>query len=1132
MSGNTIGGIAGGLIGFAIGGPAGAQWGWMIGSVVGGIVDPQTIQGAQWQNQQLQGSADGLGRAVIFGTATVTGNLLDAEPNGPRIGTRTERQGKGGPEVERDTAILTYAIEICDSSELRGTTVQGVIAVWEDEKLVYDVRPNGSGVVPGDRAATSSKWLANKTFYFGGEDQMPPPELEAIHGVGNVPAYRGSCIMVVHDEDLMVDIDDKPRGRIPTYRFLVSVCGVVGSGTARFLGTGRLAAGYKASIRQLSYDAAWLGPADVDVTGTIGTEVLGAYRVGDSIVALPIRDGFSAEPVRYSALADLTAWSVGATLVSTSTRLNGSVSGNRLFTCGYGATIHYIESASDASFTAGATASGGASSNTIYGLSGNGMQLVAYNQFGQLWGSSDNGTTLTVGANLFGGSGNQFYTLYPASDVNGTRFVIGGGETSGLACYTDDLGATATFCAIPANSGVPVQVKHCGNGNWLIACNDMPTPVNDGLLLSTDNGASFTAVNLPAQLFFNQQYRQSIAVDASSGRVVIFGHEHGSNASRAFYTDDFEAWTPISLAGTESTGIAELYPLGIYASTELPDSPGYYVDGDGNVIGPSVPVGTMCSAPLDQVVRKLHKLGAPQLSDAEFDLAALEGDTVRGYAIQDAAVTVAEACDPLRRVWTFDLPSYDGQIHAIKRGRDVDWTLPEDDLIAMDSDYEQSMQDDTVSLPRKLHLAYNDPNIDYKETTQISERYSADVRVVGEEKISMGQLVMTATEAKQAVVKQHKLAWLNAEDTRKLAAPLEYIGAVNSDIVQFRGRRYRVDQMRVEGLQVTFESAVYDRASSYQSTTVGTEGVPPPPMDSSLRGPTVSVFMNLPVLRDADDKAGIYWAASGMLEGWRGALLQMSRDGVTFENLNIAVPTPCTIGTLQADILSASRYGMDEVNQIMVKLNPLSTGLDSTDMDGLLREANSAAILYADGTAEIVQFLTATETAPREYTLSGLLRGRLDTTPGAHNAGAQFVLLNDAIRFVPLRNDDVGATITFRAISAGTVAENNDSVALTLGSFKSLAEWEPAMVHATTGTNEVSVTWAGRGRLGSSRMPVHSLNFDKYRVRVTKSGTTVTSETGNQYATVTYTGISEPYTTGVTALSRIDAQFNSPEGTA
>ena len=33
MSGNTIGGIAGGLIGFAIGGPAGAQWGWMIGSV-------------------------------------------------------------------------------------------------------------------------------------------------------------------------------------------------------------------------------------------------------------------------------------------------------------------------------------------------------------------------------------------------------------------------------------------------------------------------------------------------------------------------------------------------------------------------------------------------------------------------------------------------------------------------------------------------------------------------------------------------------------------------------------------------------------------------------------------------------------------------------------------------------------------------------------------------------------------------------------------------------------------------------------------------------------------------------------------------------------------------------------------
>ena len=54
--------------------------------------------------------------------------------------------------------------------------------------------------------------------------------------------------------------------------------------------------------------------------------------------------------------------------------------------------------------------------------------------------------------------------------------------------------------------------------------------------------------------------------------------------------------------------------------------------------------------------------------------------------------------------------------------------------------------------------------------------------------------------------------------------------------------------------------------------------------------------------------------------------------------------------------------------------------------------ANAAALVYPDGTVEVIQFLTATETAEREYTLSGLLRGRMNTTPGAHAVGAWFVL--------------------------------------------------------------------------------------------------------------------------------------------
>lgn len=321
MSGNTIGGIAGGLIGFAIGGPAGAQWGWMIGSVVGGIVDPQTIQGAQWQNQQLQGSSDGLARAIVFGTSPVTGNLLDAEPGGPRIGKKKEG-GKGGPEVERDTAILTYAIEICDSSELRGTSVSGIIAVWEDEKLVYDVRPDvvtdeGSGGEPGSvreiiinayKIINAKKWLANKRFYFGREDQSPPAELASIHGTGNIPAYRGSCIMTVLDEDLMVDVDDKPRGRIPTYRFLVSQCAPVLPETPAWLVTGQRLGDLPAVVRPVSNRGNWTGTTYHNFELGNSSVARAVYRFNGKMYAHVYYPSFTTWTVMESQVDDLWTW--------------------------------------------------------------------------------------------------------------------------------------------------------------------------------------------------------------------------------------------------------------------------------------------------------------------------------------------------------------------------------------------------------------------------------------------------------------------------------------------------------------------------------------------------------------------------------------------------------------------------------------------------------------------------------------------------------------------------------------------------------------------------------------------------------------------------------------------------------
>lgn len=622
----------------------------------------------------------------------------------------------------------------------------------------------------------------------------------------------------------------------------------------------------------------------------------------------------------------------------------------------------------------------------------------------------------------------------------------------------------------------------------------------------------------------------TIAIDSYSERTVIIGW-NGLAGPYHYYSDNLTAWVsfPQSVPAIAGAGVFELNPLSGSYGTPIPDADGYFLDQNGNVLGPDLPVGTMCSIPLDQAVRKLHKIGAPQLADDEFDLTALEGEIVRGYTIQDAEVTVATACDPLRKVWTFDLPAYDGKVRAIKRGRAVDWELSEDDLVAMDSGYEESVQDESLAFPLKMHLAYTDPVIDYKETTQTHERYSADARVAGEEKVSMGQLVMSATEAKQAVVKTHKTLWANIEDTRKLSMPIEYIHAVNSDTFTLRNKRYRIDQMRVEGLQVVLESAAYDRISSYQSSAIGVEGTAGPGKLGSLRGPTISAIMNLPVLRPEHDGPGVYWAATGVLDGWDGAKLQISRYGANYVDSGVATKLRATIGELEAVLPVASRYGMSKTTEVKVKLNKLAAGLGGTDMLGLLRGDNAAAILRPDGTAEIVQFLTATETSPGKYTLGGILRGRMNTAPAEHLVGAKFVLLDGAITFVPLRNEDSDTDIGFRAVSLGTKSEMNIGGVQHVSKLMSMVEWAPGCVRADTSGGDLEITFSGRGRIGSSRIPVHSANFKEYRITVLQGTGGIEVQTRDQFVTIG--GLTDYDSITVIALSDVAATFNSEEGT-
>lgn len=1134
MSGRTIGTIAGAVIGFWIGGgPQGAYWGAMIGGMAGGLIDPETLQGAQFSGRSIAGSESGLARAIVFGTHVVEGRLMDGEDE-PRLGTRTESAGKGGPEIEHDTALLTYAIEICESSELRGTSVQGVIAVWEDEKLVYDVRPDSLV-----SAADNAKWMENKSFHFGNEGQAPSAALESIHGVGNVPAYVGTCRMDVVDEDLVLHGE-----RIPRYRFLVSRCPVdppnflLVTGSAKF-------PGYPMYATALASDI----PAFVGIEQSTGADASGypAYYGGTWLVA-------SKNSVRYST-DNRQTWQTGTFTWSPASMepndVEGGHDGFSVENKSLSAYDRYQYRADlipkaftqipDRYFSDHRRYAGG-----YWWWSWGTWLRRAPTMEGpwEVWSTGQqeagNETKIYVWVDIAARGTLLYATVRDLDDRSSLRVSSDGGVTWPIGLvevsYEEARGGVPRpyFISIPErDDDWGIVAWNWGSGSVWTSANGFSAPVDTGM------SPVYGPVWLP-QGGASWMVDGGRRIATANGNVYVIGNDDKAASS----TDFGLSWSaPITMPISSAIGIVagSSQPI-VGGGVALPDVPEYYIDPiTGGISGPGNNTARMCSADLEEIVRACYRLGAPQITDSMLDLSVLEGTVVMGCAVAELGATAADAIEPLRRTYMFDLPEYDGKIHARWRGGGTDWTIDPSEVIAGEESSLDGKRGLETTFPKSLQLTYVAPTIDYKPTTQTAENVNPDVFTTSEESYQVN-ISLSDDEAAQVADIMLKVMTTEREDEQKFSLPIEFAGMIPSDILTIEGKRYRVDQMRLEPNRVVVERAVYDRASAYYSNAAGVEGIRRPPPVSSLRGPTVFAVMNAPVLRDADDKAGVYVAAAGLVSGWKGAIIQASRDGVTFEN-GPQITTSATMGELTAELPSASRYAQDWTNTLSVTLYPLSGELDSVTHEQIIAEANVAAIVYPSGKVEIIQFQSATEIAPRQYELTGLMRGRLDTTPGTHAVGAKFVLLNDAIRFVAIKPDDLGKTLTFRCPALGTDQEANATQTITFDTIESLREWQPYEVTVTPDYADPNgagycVHWIGRGRLGTSRMPLHSQWFDCYEVTFSANGQTYKERTTAQALCASYQTLSAALgpafgwpDVSVRAISRIvtgDDDFSSP----
>lgn len=192
-----------GLVLGAIGGYFFGPIGFAIGSMIGNLLFPgKGTEGPRLSNLKVQQSTYGQMIPIIYGTMRVGGNVTWQTD---LIEHEHHSGGKGGAENTTYSYGASFMVQLCEGP------IGGVSRVWADGTVIWNTDGSVGQGFPF-------------TLYFGDEDQLPDPTMEAIEGVGNVPAYRGTAYIVADDWDV-----EKWGNRIPNLNFEVSQKGADGN---------------------------------------------------------------------------------------------------------------------------------------------------------------------------------------------------------------------------------------------------------------------------------------------------------------------------------------------------------------------------------------------------------------------------------------------------------------------------------------------------------------------------------------------------------------------------------------------------------------------------------------------------------------------------------------------------------------------------------------------------------------------------------------------------------------------------------------------------------------------------------------------------------------------------------------
>lgn len=1063
--------VVGGIIGWFVGGPTGALYGAQLGLLAGTALFPTQLPGVFGPRiEDLVTTSAQLGGPVpiVYGTLAVPGTVIFLSCVEERSETE-EVGGKGAPEqtVTTYTYFQTIALGLCEGP------ITGLLRVWENGELKYDMRPQQEGETLqdyADRIEMSSEYGAGFVLYLGDEFQEADPTLEMIMGVNEVPAFRGLAYIVYPLRQLL----DEQARRHPQFRFEV----FQGESEQDVLPPVEMSGpldNYQAPFI-LPY---WPGNRyyTIDLTDIQGLRVFNVLtneetqqRLFDDLFAPLSVNAFQAATVGpdgwlymcfFVSLNTMRWFAIDPFFLEVQTSIEFGGAANvpqracivshvgslettdYIFSQGlFGAfTLRHANPPGLASIVldypnADGLLTDGYRSGTnsyAYGLtwtaalSGNGADIDIYRlhideQFDPL-GMPISVPSLVQIATI------PLSSLDPActrlSRVTGLVFdetdraLIFGAEGRGPA-----PGGSAVFqCFFKYDPGT-------GTILWRSA--DLDIDIYDDMSHESRLRGGFLGVT---------QASQAIAyIDTRTGAHTIFSFS-------AELPNSFTGQSVFDSAhGTVISYVIGAGPWVIFLDRRVP----------GSVSVASI-VSDICA-----------RCG---LDAEEIDVTDLEERTVSGYAVTRPSPGRG-IIEPLREVAFFDQVESDGKLKYPARGAAIALTLVEDDLGAHYAEEERpplatTAKAQDVELPRRIRLQYIAETRDY-DTGDAPSPTRITSAAVNEVDIQV-PVSITDDQAMRAA----EVLWADAWGSRwshEIALDVSFLALDPTDVIALPidGRVYRARIVSIDDAAGFLRrmTLVRDDDGRYTSTRVAD---PPqrPRVTVTAYSTTTLLLLDLPALRDSDSDAGIYAVAfpTNPARTWSGAVIHRSVDGGASYSQVGSVVSSGIVGQLAEALPPGISTTWDYENVIEVDM--LSGTLESRTEEAVLNGANAAAI-GAHGRWEIVQFLTATQVSDTRWQLSGLLRGRRATEHNIDTSaeGDYFVMLSaGGVVRLPLQISEIGAARIYRAVTFGTSAAEATGQSFT-GQGEALRPFSPVHIHGTYSAGDLIIEWTRRGRLG------------------------------------------------------------------